>query len=164
MLEAWQPLLAMLERLTGTTSYYVNFIVTFLVAIALPVGLLTLAAWGGHRLNKRSLAINFALFGYAIIPLDIAAHIAHNLFHLLAEGKAVGFTALLLIGRGVPETSTNLVAIGIGASLYAVYRIALREDGYCGYTRLSIIPYAGMILMLGALNFYLFFLPMAMRM
>jgi hypothetical protein len=41
----------------------------------------------------------FARFGCAMIPLDIAGHIAHNLFHLLAEVEAVWFTAMPLFGR-----------------------------------------------------------------
>jgi ferredoxin len=74
MLEGWPPLLEALQQLTGTTSYYINFTITFLIAMALPVSLLGVTAWVGRKLNKRSLAENFAQFGYAVIPLDIAAH------------------------------------------------------------------------------------------
>ena len=176
MLEGWQPVLRGLERITGTTSYYVNFTIIFLLAMALPVALLSLAALGARALNGHKLADNFAWFGYAIIPLDIAGHIAHNLFHLLAEGKAVVFTAAVLVGRQAPGTSPALVsastiqvlqqillALGIVGSLYAAYRIAGSHDGSAKKWS-SFAPYAALIVVLGVINVWLFLLPMAMRM
>ncbi len=41
---------------------------------------------------------NFARFGYAVIALDLAGHIAHNLFHLLSEGRSVLYTAINAFG------------------------------------------------------------------
>lgn len=43
-------------------------------------------------------ASNFARFGYALIPLDLAGHLAHNLFHILAEGVSVFYTGIALLG------------------------------------------------------------------
>lgn len=176
MLEGWQPVLRGLEGITGTTSYYVNFTIIFLLAMALPVALLSLAALGARALNGRTLTDNFTWFGYAIIPLDIAGHIAHNLFHLLAEGKAVVFTAAVLVGRQAPTTSPALVgtstiqvlqqvllALGILGSLYATYRIAKSHDGSTKKWT-SFAPYAAVIVVLGVINIWIFLLPMAMRM
>lgn len=176
MLEGWQPVLRGLEGITGTTSYYVNFTIIFLLAMALPVALLGLAALGARALNGHKLSDNFAWFGYAIIPLDIAGHIAHNLFHLLAEGKAVVFTAAVLAGRQAPGTSPALVgtstiqvlqqvllALGIMGSLYAAYRIAKSHDGSTKKWA-SFAPYAAIIVLLGVINVWIFLLPMAMRM
>lgn len=176
MLEGWQPVLRGLERITGTTAYAVNFTIIFLAAIAFPVALLSLAALGARALNGRPLADNFTIFGYAIIPLDIAGHIAHNLFHLLAEGKAVVFTAQELLGQQVQAASPalvsaaaiqvlqqSLIALGILGSLYAVYRIALSHEGK-GKLWTSFVPYAAIVAILGGINVWLFLLPMAMRM
>jgi ferredoxin len=176
MLEGWQPVLRGLERITGTTSYAVNFTIIFLLAIAFPVALLSLTALGARALNGRPLADNFAIFGYAIIPLDMAGHIAHNLFHLLAEGKAVVFTAKELIGQQVQAASPalvsataiqalqqSLIVLGILGSLYAVYRIAMSHDGE-GKLWASFVPYAATVALLGGINIWLFLLPMAMRM
>jgi hypothetical protein len=176
MLQAWQPTLRVLERMTGTTSYYVNFTITFAIAMALPVGLLSLAALAGRALNGQSLTHNFARFGYAIIPLDIAGHIAHNLFHLLAEGKAILFTGAQFLGHPVQTGSTalvsagliqvlqySLIALGIVGSLYVAYRIA-RGHYATAKPMASFVPYAALIGVLGAINVYLFLLPMAMRM
>ena len=41
---------------------------------------------------------NFARFGYAVIPLDLAGHMAHNLFHLLAESGSVVYNVAALAG------------------------------------------------------------------
>lgn len=108
MLEIWNALLQALQEFTGTESYVVNFTVTFLVAMAIPLLLFGLAAVVARRFNGDSISNNFARFGYAIIPLDIAGHMAHNLFHLLAEGKAVVFTALVLLGQ---PPSTDSMAL-----------------------------------------------------
>jgi polyferredoxin len=176
MLEIWQPMLRRLEGLTGTTSYAVNFTIIFLIAMAIPVGLLTLAARGGKALNGHSTAHNFARFGYAIIPLDIAGHIAHNLFHLLAEGKNVLFTAQQFLGQPAQTGSPALagigtiqllqyalLALGVVGSLYVAYRIA---NGHYGTARplASFVPYAALVALLGVMNVILFLLPMAMRM
>ena len=177
MLEGWQGVLAWLEQTVGTNNYAVTFTITFLLAMALPVTLMTLTALAAGRLNGASLARNFAMFGYAIIPLDVAGHVAHNLFHLFAEGKAVWFTALLLAGQQTGETSPALlptgviqalqyilVALGILGSLYAAYRIARSNFGAAQTTWRTFAPYAALIAVLGAINVYLFILPMAMRM
>ena len=176
MLEVWQDILRGLEGITGTTSYVVNFTVTFLIAMAFPVALLGIAAVLAKRFNGDSVAGNFTKFGYAIIPLDIAGHIGHNLYHLLAEGKAVVFTALPLFGQPIPDMSPAivgtpviqllqfvLIAAGAVASLYAIYRIARGSYGE-GKLIPSFVAYGNLVAVLVAINVWLFVLPMAMRM
>jgi polyferredoxin len=176
MLEGWGYVLSWLEKITGTTSYYVTFSITFLAAIILPVTLLGMASFAAAKLNKASFLDNFIRFGYAIIALDMAAHIAHNLFHLLAEGKSILYTGLALIGVETHAASTALVSmetiqilqfglIGLGfiGSLYIVYRIA--KSNHQGVAVLATFtPYAILMVCLGVLNVILFTLPMAMRM
>ena len=176
MLELWTSVLSWLEKVTGTTSYYVTFSITFLTAIVLPVSLLGLASFIATKLNKISFVDNFTRFGYAIIALDMAGHIAHNLFHLLAEGKSVVFTALALFGIESHEASTALVSagviqilqfglIGLGfiGSVYIVYRIA-KTNHQGGLVWATFAPFAVLMVFLGVLNIVLFTLPMAMRM
>jgi hypothetical protein len=128
-----------------------------------------------QKVERRSLAANMAKFGYAIIPLDVAGHIAHNLFHLLAEGKAVMFTALPLFcqvalggSRALLRLATIqvlqyvLIGLGLLGSPYAAYRIAKSHYGASTWT--TFIPYAALVLVLGGINVGLFMLPMAMRM
>lgn len=176
MLDFWQSAVSWLEGVTGTHSYIVNFTITFLIAMVLPVGLLGLAALAGRRFNGESLVKNFARFGYAIIPLDVAGHIAHNLFHLLAEGKSIVFTGLGMVGQKVDTTSTALVgtptiqilqyiliALGVLGSLYTVYRTTRKHYGQ-NRTWPTFVPYAALIFIFGAINIWLFMLPMSMRM
>jgi hypothetical protein len=177
MLEVWQGMLGWLEGAVGTDNYAVTFTITFLIAMALPVALMVGTALAAGRLNGASLARNFALFGYAIIPLDVAGHVAHNLFHLFAEGKAVWFTALTLVGLEAPGGSPALldagviqlmqyilIALGVLGSLYAAYRIARGNFAAAQKTWPTFAPYAAVIALLGAINVVLFVLPMAMRM
>lgn len=179
MLGFWEDILARLEQTTGTTSYVVNYTIAFTVAICLPIGLLLVASRGAALLGRGTTMQNFTIFGYALIPLDIAAHIAHNLFHLLAEGKSILFTALALVGRESGEGSAAVaspatiqalqyavLALGVVGSLYTVYRIAAaRSERQPRLTRrLLLVPYASLILVLAGLNAWLFALPMAHRM
>jgi polyferredoxin len=176
MLEVWSSILAWLERVTGTTSYAITFSITFLISIIIPVGLLGIASFAASKLNKASMVENFTRFGYAIIALDVAGHIAHNLFHLLAEGKSVIFTALGLFGKEVHGASPailgmetiqllqyGLLALGFIGSIYIAYRIA--KTNHAGEKMwLTFAPYAALMIILTVANIYLFMLPMAMRM
>ncbi|MCX7114146.1 MAG: 4Fe-4S binding protein [Proteobacteria bacterium] len=176
MLEVWGSILSWLEGVTGTTSYYVNFTITFAVAITLPVSLLAWASFYAAKYNKASFVDNFTRFGYAIIAFDLAAHIAHNLFHLLAEGKSILYTGLALFGvdshdaspalAGMPVIQTlqfGLLGLGFLASLYSVYRIAeSNHEGEVVWATFK--PYALMMVSFGILNVVLFTLPMSMRM
>jgi ferredoxin len=177
MLEVWQSILSWLEGVTGTDSYYLTFTLTFIVAMLIPIALLALAGFVAKQVNGDSVLQNFAKFGYAIIPLDVAGHVAHNLFHLLAEGKAVFYTAMLLVGQEVGhgastallDTSTIqllqylLVGLGSAGSLYTAHRIARSNYGQ-GKAWGTFVPYGVLILLLGLVNLWLFILPMAMRM
>ena len=176
MLEVWRGTLSWLEQMTGTQNYAVTFTIAFLIAMGLPIGALSIAAFLAKKLNGDSLAQNFAKFGYAIIPLDVAGHVAHNLFHLLAEGKAVVYTALAFLGQTMPEASPAfvdnatiqllqfaLIVLGAALSLYTAYRIA--HSNFVGGKRwVTLTPFAILIALLGVVNLYLFMLPMAMRM
>ncbi|HEY8721714.1 4Fe-4S binding protein [Pengzhenrongella sp.] len=177
MLTVWNDILGAIERTTGVTSYPVIFTVAFIVAVGLPVGLLALASRFAAARNLESLVTNFARFGYALIPLDVAGHIAHNLFHLLAEGKSVFFTIASMFGNAIPGGSMALVgngtihvlqfallALGVAGSLYTARRITYRRYATAARRRRTLAPYVTIISGLGALNVYLFMLPMAMRM
>lgn len=177
MLEVWGSILAWLEGITGTQSFYVNFTITFLISMLIPVSLLVLSSLVAQKFNHESLLLNFTRFGYAIIALDIAGHIAHNLFHLLAEGKSIIFTGLALVGQNVGhnlspavvDTGTIqllqfvLIALGFIGSLYTAYRIA-RVNHSSQKVWGTLAPYAVLMVLLAVMNIWLFILPMAMRM
>ncbi|MDP1876361.1 MAG: 4Fe-4S binding protein [Actinomycetota bacterium] len=176
MLEAWPAMLDALGGVLRTDSYPVVFTVAFAMAIALPVGLLAAASRITAPRSTETMMRNFARFGYALIPLDIAAHMAHNLFHLLSEGKAVLYTAMPLIGQEMPTESPailgplaiqvlqfSLLALGVAASLYAVYRIARRRYPSPASHWPVATPFIVLVIGLGLLNTWMFTLPMMHR-
>jgi hypothetical protein len=176
MLEIWESMLKWLENVTGTTSYAVTFSITFATAIIIPVALLGLTSWIASKFNKATLVENFARFGYAIIALDMAGHIAHNLFHLLAEGKSILYTGMALFGMEIHGASPailsmqeiqwlqfGLIALGFIGSLYTAYRIS--QSNHSGEKVWgTFAPFAVLMVVLTIMNVVLFTLPMAMRM
>lgn len=177
MLEVWNDVLAWIEATTGITNYAVIFTAAFAVAVTVPVALLAIASRVASTRNLEDTRTNFARFGYALIPLDVAGHLAHNLFHLLAEGKSVVFTVAALFGRqasgadpALVSTGTiqvlqfALLALGLAASVYAARRIAHRRYRTVERRRATLAPYLVIIVLLGAINVWMFLLPMAHRM
>lgn len=171
MLEVWKEILIVIGDITGTDNYKVNFTLAFVISMILPILLLLgtakLASLQGSNSNVKA---NFIKFGYAIIPLDLAGHLAHNMFHMLTEGKAVWFNTLRLLG-GEPSVSElgfasvsmvqdlqfAVIFIGLIGSLYTVYRIGIKSRWK------ELLPYYSFMLLLAAINIYLFTLPMSHR-
>ncbi|MDQ1723772.1 MAG: hypothetical protein QOG52_800 [Frankiaceae bacterium] len=177
MLGVWTDILDGVRSSTGITNYAVIFTVAFAVAVTLPVGLLAAAAKVAARGNTETTWKNFARFGYALIPLDVAGHIAHNLFHLLAEGKSVVYTVGSLVGIGNSGGSTAFVptatiqvlqfivlTLGVLLSLYTARRIAHRRYQSTARRRATLVPMISVIVILTVLNVMLFLTPMAHRM
>ncbi len=177
MLEVWNSALTWMEATTGITNYALIFTVAFAVAVTLPVGLLAVASRLAAGRNLETTMKNFARFGYALIPLDVAGHIAHNLFHLLAEGGSVLTTVGALFGftygdesLALASTTTiqilqfALLALGIAGSLYTAWRITRRRYQTTARRTNTFRPMAVLVAVLGAVNVYLFLLPMAHRM
>ncbi len=76
MLGVWSDMLAWVDQTTGITSYPVIFTAVFAVGVSIPVALLALSAKVASLGNLENTFKNFARFGYALIPLDAAAHVA----------------------------------------------------------------------------------------
>lgn len=66
--------------------------------MGLPFGFVAAASALSAGARREKLFDNFARFGYAVIPLDLAAHLAHNPFHLLAEGNSIIYNVEGLVG------------------------------------------------------------------
>jgi ferredoxin len=176
MLGIWTDVLAWVDRTTGITSYPVIFSAVFAVGVSIPVALLALAAKVASRWNLESAVQNFARFGYALIPLDVAAHVAHNLFHLLAEGKSVYYTVGALFGQHLDGPTAlvgngtiqilqfALLALGLAGSMYTARRIAHRRYLTVARRSSTLLPFTILIAILGALNVAMFLFPMAHRM
>lgn len=176
MLEVWEDILNGVENFTGITSTALIFTVVFALGVTLPVTLLTLSARIAARYNTENWVKNFARFGYALIPLDIAGHVAHNLFHLLAEGKSIYYSVASIFGSNASGSAAivgnetiqimQFVILGLGlwGSLYTARRIAFRRYSNLNVRRATLTPYVILIGSLTAVNVGLFLLPMAHRM
>ncbi|HEY6798821.1 MAG TPA: 4Fe-4S binding protein [Kineosporiaceae bacterium] len=177
MLSLWTALLSSFADLTGIRDPQVVFTGAFVVAVAVPVGLLLWASWVASAWNPDGVLGNFARFGYALIPLDVAAHLAHNLFHLLSEGRTAisarsellggspGGGSMALAGPGtIRVLQYGLLALGVALSAYTARRLAHRRYRTVARRRATVAPYLVLIALLAAVNAYLFALPMAHRM
>lgn len=176
MLKIWTQILAAVERITGVTNYAFIFTIVFAVGVSIPVGLLAIAGKVAGKANLESTRQNFARFGYALIPLDVAGHVAHNLFHLLAEGKSVFYTTASLFGSNATGSSALLgngtirilqfmvLVLGLWGSFYTVRRITNRRYSAATTRSATMRPYVILIGTLGALNVAMFLFPMAHRM
>ena len=173
MLGIYPTILGHVAMFTGTTNQDVNFTVVFLLAMVTPIALLAAASFVSSRLSGGDMLRDFTIFGYALIPLDLAAHMAHNLFHLLGEGLAVPRSMVLWLG-GTWEGSTALLntmtievlqylmlGAGISATVYAAYRIAGSVHGTSKWR--ALIPQLLLVALLLAINVYMFTQPMAHR-
>ncbi len=179
MLDIWQKALNGIENLTGVNNWTFLFTTVFIVAVGFPVLTLIYAAKFTADRFGDDWRKWFAAFGYAMIPLDIAGHVAHNLFHLLGEGKAVWFTAMPLFGQVAEEGASSalvatpiiqllqyaIMALGTIASLYAVYRIAKVNAARINHSwKLLATPFLITITMFMVINIGMFSLPMMSRM
>jgi hypothetical protein len=102
MLAPWQAWMVGLGRLLPvnpirwmrpiTYLSLVDSAVFFAVALAVGPGLVLAAAWLAERrvpaVERLGLRRAFTTFAYAVVPLGLAMHLAHNLEHLLVEGPA----------------------------------------------------------------------------
>lgn len=171
MLSFFQPVMEFLEGLLFG-SKAAAFTVVFLTAMAIPFGMTALAARIGGKFAGETFAQNSARFGYAVIPLDLAGHIAHNLFHLLAEGKAIYYNVADLFGYQVTGPAAffsagtiqvlqfAVLGLGIAGSIFTAYKIA--RKGYGGSLK-AFWPHLVVLLIFGLVNIYLFTMPMSHR-
>jgi len=173
MLGIYPTILGHVAMVTGTDNTTINFTIVFLLAMAAPIALLAAASFASSRLSGGDMLRDFTIFGYALIPLDLAAHMAHNLFHLLGEGLAVPRSMVLWLG-GTWDGSTALLntmtievlqylmlGAGIAATVYAAYRIAGSAHGTSRWR--ALVPQLLLVALLVAINVYMFTQPMAHR-
>lgn len=171
MLEIWGQILETISIVTGTSNYVVNFTIAFIISMVLPILLLLGAAKLATLLGMpNTIKKNFILFGYAFIPLDLAGHLGHNLFHIITEGKAIWFNSLAFLGNEVTSSELSLASTSTVQMLqYFIITIGLLGSSYTAYKMgkkasfKAMMPYYGLMLLLGIINIYLFSLPMSHR-
>jgi NAD-dependent dihydropyrimidine dehydrogenase PreA subunit len=117
------------------------------------------------KLDRAEVLQNFVTFGYAIIPLALAGHVAHGVYHLLTRSRTVPVAFLAMVGRfpsGVqaawlPNSAIfpiemAVLAFGAAGSLYVGYRLARRHAPRSPWA--AYLPHAFLLLALLAANVY----------
>lgn len=175
MLEIWDPILKNIEQFIGTSNYVFTFSVAYIIAMLIPLGLMALTSALASKTSREGMWNTFARFGYAIIPLDLAGHLAHNLLHLFNEGGSLMITFEKFLGQMPMSMKMAIlpmdiikimqyvfIAVGIFGSWYCIRRISKSNQATDSWK--VRLPLNLLLIILGAINFILFYLPMMERM
>lgn len=164
-------------------NYHVAFTMTFVALIFVGFSLYGLASYIASRYSKDPLRQNFASFGYALIPLGLAGHLAHNMFHLIKEGKEAVQTILVESGLLMRMVKANAIpgheisvqapfirTVQIGIILVGILGsviVLIRSNKLCGgnphFKWGRIVPHLVLVGIIGVVFLHLFFLPMNPR-
>lgn len=173
MLSFWEPLMEALQGMLFG-SRVAAFTSVFLVAMAVPFLMMYAAAFFTGAQTGEGIVRTFARFGYAVIPLDLAGHMAHNFFHLFAEGKAVAYNTAALFdvyvtgplalfsNSTIQALQFGVLGLGVAGSIFTAYKITQRSVGQ-GRTVRAFLPQLVVLVIFALVNVYLFTLPMAHR-
>jgi hypothetical protein len=195
MLSAWPGWVSALARYLPATLRSSLRPVTYLGLVesvlllggALVVG--PLLVLGGAALADRlagarlGLRRTFVVFGYVLIPVGLAMHLAHNLAHLLLEGggivpavqRAIALYTPFSLGAAdwraaplAPEPVVALLQVAIvvaffALSLVAGHRLALRTYPDARTASRAFLPMAGIVLAFTLIGLVVLSLPMGMR-
>jgi polyferredoxin len=167
----WSPWLLRTSAATGCPLVVV-FTVVFVATVCLPVVLLVAASAVAARHNGDGVRANFSRFGYALIPLDIAAFIAHTQRDALGEGRRLYVTLARLFGAHPAPGPAALagpatirvvqwvaIVVGTVAALYTTRRIVLARYPVRVHRLATLLPYGLLVALLGVLNAVLFAFP-----
>lgn len=177
MLTLWKSISAFVQNITGIQSEAIAFTITYFVSISIPLILMFISSALSAKFSKERVIQNFARFGYAFIAVDLAGHLAHNLNHLLGEGKTivVAFLGLFsgevtpLMDLAVLNPSTIkilqylILIVGVVGTFSITYFITKRKNGNTKEMILIMFPHILLLAALMIFNFYIFSLPMDHR-
>ncbi len=173
MTTAFPAYMKWLLESTWLASYEIAITLTFAVFLAVTLGLYVLVSRVAGRTGGEGFGFGFSRFAYAYIPLALAGHLAHNLFHLIMEGPMALQAALDQLGWKTLEateipmdtnlmtvTSVIMVLIGLGGGMYILYRTG---EAHASRGWRAAVPHAIFLLAMGALYLQMFILPMNPR-
>ncbi|MFZ3169980.1 MAG: 4Fe-4S binding protein [Candidatus Methanoperedens sp.] len=194
MLEVWEPFMTWFENTTGITNFPVAWTLIFAGAMLLPVLLMLVASLISsiisgktsnsdlisdqvaemNAVSKDSMETTlsgFIRYGYALIPLGLGIHLAHNAKHFLGEGFAVFYSSASLVGWNITGNLSILnmptiqiiqyilSILGFLGAIYTAYKISTNNPNI----RSSVLPYIVLILMFGIIALWMYSVPMAAR-
>ena len=194
MLEVWEPFMHWFEKTTGITDFTTAWTLIFAGAMLLPVLLMFAASFVSSIIPRGTSNSNlmpdqaaelsfsskgsgettlsgFNRYGYALIPLGLGIHLAHNAKHFLGEGFSVIYNSASLVGwhitgdlaiLNMPTIQVIqyiLSILGILGAIYTAYKISLNNPN----SKASVLPYVVLILMFGIIALWMYSIPMAAR-
>jgi polyferredoxin len=172
MLRMWNPLVEAMGGLLRIDPYvYYPMVYGVLLAAFMAAPLIGLALAGllsqslSGDVGRAGVLKTFAAFGYAMIPLALAGHVAHGLYHLLMRSRTVPFAFLAMMGH-FPGSSRAarlpnsvvfpvemaVLALGAVSSLYVGYRLSRRQARRASWA--AFLPHGLLLLALLAANLY----------
>lgn len=194
MLEVWEPFMTLFENTTGITNFPAAWTLIFAAAMLIPLLLMLFASFISSRMSgetsnsslipdqtaqlgdvtKRTgetTMSSFNRYGYALIPLGLGIHLAHNAKHFLGEGFSVLYSSASLVGWNITGDLSILnmptiqviqyilSILGVLGAIYTAYKISTNNPN----SRSSVLPYIILILMFGIIALWMYSIPMAAR-
>ncbi len=183
MMEGWENAIKGFARMIGDSGQMLwSFSLGMSVIILIPVALYASAIKAVEYWQKTSFSELFARFSFTALPLAFAYHLAHNLAHLLREGRDIG--ALLLNPTGfntLPMSSAErhfrmsnlaipsdmlfglqalLLIAGFGVAMMVIRR---RSAGLGSVTNSSLLPLLAFAAIMTLYHLWMLMQPMIMR-
>ncbi|MFA4934995.1 MAG: 4Fe-4S binding protein [Candidatus Methanoperedens sp.] len=171
MLEVWEPFMAWFENATGITNFTVAWTVIFAAAMLIPLVLMLISGFVSSRSSGETLRSNFMRFGYALIPMGLGIHLAHNAKHFLGEGLSAVYTSASLAGWNITGNPSILnmptiqiiqyilSILGVLGAIYTAHKISQNNPN----SKASVLPYIVLMLMFGLVALWMYSVPMAAR-
>lgn len=164
-------------------NYNLMFSLSFFTVILLGMGLFFFTSDLSGRLFKDSALRNFTYFGYAFIPIALAGHMGHDIFHLAVEGKAAFQTVVNQLGipvslfelpentgeefhyasAGIKLLMAGTLLTGALMSFYVLWRIARERFSSAGRLIERFSPNAIYMILIFLVFLYTFLIPMNLR-
>lgn len=182
MLQSWTSFSRGLER----AAYYGLFTLLLVISAVLPLAALRAFSALTRRISSLKLDSKsvFKTLAYALVPIALFYHLAHNAMHILMEGSAVlpalsdplgvgwdllgtrGAEAGPLLHMGAVRTlQVAMLLAGLSISVYASYNFAkqLGEGEVGDKFRMKFLLMLILILGLTCVSLWLIYQPMSMR-
>ncbi|MBI2865304.1 MAG: 4Fe-4S binding protein [Chloroflexi bacterium] len=176
MLSPWADLTGWARKSIGVGGGLL-FTLLFGSGLLLAVAAVFAVSAVSGRLRGETAGVNLLRYAYALIPLGLMGHLAHNLNHILGEGKSLFQTLFRLLRQpdyGAPAFVSAatvqilqfvLVFTGTAMALYVIWRLSgpSEKSGKTTY-RLAGLPHALLVLVTTAAFLWMFGQGMVPRM
>lgn len=167
----------------GNLGQILAFSLGMIGVLCVPVLVFLGVAWVSRRLGRleRTRAV-FIGYAYALLPLALLYHTAHNVQHLLQEGQKIMPLLSDPLGWGwnlfgtaawkiapvaslgsIQYTQVSLVLLGHAFAVYVAYHISQRQSTVRAQALWSLAPILTIFLGISLVNLWLLAQPMQMR-